>query len=340
MMNHLSIALRARFAAFLWTVTLCTAAIFAWSSPAIAQDELEAKREKARPIALEGFQLLQDGKYNEAIAKLEEAERIFHAPTHLLYIGRARKELGEQLTAYNTFVDILIEDIPNYAPEAFQKAKADARFEAEALQSQIATLEIAVSGAPLEMVTVKVDGKPVPAKRLAYPVGVTAGQHTVEASAEGAPPDSESVEAVVGQVTPVSLTIESAPEPAPGGGTTTPEAGGGSFPVLATVLLAVGGGALVAGAVTGVMTLSKASDIKDQCDGTVCPVDQEDAADDAKLIGNVSTAMFVVGGVLAATGIILLIVDPFGDSPDTGEEVTASVGVRVGPTGAALVGSF
>lgn len=303
-------------------------------------DDVNARREQARPIALEGFELLQAGKYNEAIAKLEEAERIFHAPTHLLYIGRARKELGDKLSAYNTFIDILVEEIPNYAPKQFLEAKAEAKQEADALVSSIAAVNITVSGVALADATVTIDGSTVDSKRLAYPVGVTAGSHTVEATATGAEPASQTVEGIVGQTQEVSLTLivaDATTGPGPGGDTGTQES---SFPVLATITLALGGGALVAGVITGVMTLGKASDIKDQCQGTVCPIEQESEADDAKVLGNVSTAMFVVGGVLATTGIVLLIVDPFNDPAPSGEEAAASLGLRVGPTGAALVGTF
>ena len=187
---------------------LFAAVMLVFASPAFAQnDDLDKRREQARPIALEGIQLLDDGKFNEAIAKLEEAERIFHAPTHLLYIAKARRELGELLTAYNTYIDILIEEIPNYAPEQFQKAKAEAQREAEALRSSIATVEVKVEGVSLDQVTITLNGNPVPVKRIAYPVGVNAGSHTLEASAAGTEGTSEKVEAIEGQSQPVTLIL-------------------------------------------------------------------------------------------------------------------------------------
>ena len=44
-------------------------------------------------------------------------------------------------------------------------------------------------------------------------------------------------------------------------------------------------------------------------------------------------------GLKIGTGIVLLIVNPGDDSAPSGE-AAASLGVRVGPTGAALVGTF
>ncbi len=314
-------------------VTLVFAAVV--QQPAAAQPadaDLDAKREKARPLAIQGFELLEAGRYNEAIAKLEEAERIFHAPTHLLYIGRARKKLGELLTAYETFVDILIEDIPNYAPAQFQKAKREAQTEADALRAQIATVMVRVSGVPSDDVTVMVDDMPIASVRLAHPIGVTEGAHTVEARADDAESVSKRVEGVVGQTVSVELAIERSTSETP---TVESDTGDDGFPVLGTVILAVGTAALVAGAITGVLTLNKASEIKEKCTGTTCPLAQQSETDDAKLIGNVSTAMFIAGGVLAATGIVLIIV-----GPTSGGSSEAEVGLRIGPSSAAFVGSF
>lgn len=314
-------------------------ALFAMSVTSLvsAQEGLDEKREQARPIALEGFELLQAGKYNEAIAKLEAAERLFHAPTHLLFIGQARKELGELLTAYDTFVDILIEDIPNYAPDQFQEAKADALREAEALRSKIATAVITVSGVPNDRVTVTIDGTPVPPKRLVHPIGLTEGTHTIEASADGVEPVSETVQGIASQSAEVTLELHAPPSPQPD--EAEPAREPGSFPVVGTIVLALGAGALIAGAVTGVITLNEASEIKERCNGTLCPVASERDADDAKLIGNVSTAMFIAGGVLAVAGIVLVIVDPFSSSSPN-KPPAAALSARLGPTGAAVLGTF
>ncbi len=322
----------------LWLPVLVGAVVMFMSSVVMAQDDLDAKREQARPLALAGLELLNAGKNTEAIVKLEEAERIFHAPTHLLFIGRARRGQGELIGAYDTFVDILLEDIPNYAPKPFLKAKREAREEADALLTEIATVVIRVSGVPLDRLAVTIDGTPVRTERLAYPIGVTAGAHTIEATAEGTTPASQSIEVSAGQSPTVTLTLSAVATDLPTkGGQRAPES---PFPVLATIMLVLGGGALAAGAVTGALTLSKASDIKATCTGTVCPEDQQKDADDAKLLGTVSTAMFIGGGVLAATGIVLMIVDPFGDSASDAESASASLAVRLGPTHAAVIGTF
>ncbi|WP_437575298.1 tetratricopeptide repeat protein [Sorangium sp. So ce887] len=99
--------------------------------------------------------------------------------------------------------------------------------------------------------------------------------------------------------------------PAPGGA----EGGGSLLPAgLAFGLGAVGIGV---GAATGLVSLSKVSDIKERCDGRRCPSELKGDADAATTLGHVSTVSFIVGAASAAAGVVLLVVRPGGDAaPD------------------------
>ncbi len=287
------------------------------AAPASAQDV----RDQARALAEEGIALLSEGRAAEAMDKLQAAEALFHAPTHLVYLARAHTQLDQLMEAHDTYVAVLIEQIPNYAPEAFHKARQMAESEATALRPRIATLAISVSGEA----EVRIDGRPIERARLAYPVAVSPGAHTVAAGSA-----RETVRAALGQVTPVTLSADAPPAPAPAPRTPPPadSVEDDGFPVLATIALAVGGAALGVGAVTGALTLDQASDIKRHCQGDVCPRDQEEAADDAKTLGNVSTAMFVAGGVVTALGIVLLVIDLSGDEAVAFELTPSAASLR------------
>ncbi len=67
----------------------------------------------------------------------------------------------------------------------------------------------------------------------------------------------------------------------------------------------VGVGTVVAAGVIGGLALKKNADLAEECDG-YCP-DRKDDVNDNEKMGNMSTAMFIGGGVVAATGIVLLI---------------------------------
>ena len=102
------------------------------------------------------------------------------------------------------------------------------------------------------------------------------------------------------------------------------------------VALGVGGVGLVVGGVTGAMALSQGSDLKDRCAAGGC--DQQNSGDDlaaANTVADVSTVSFVAGGVLAAVGLVGLIVQS-GDDGGQG----ARIEPLLGPGIAGVRGSF
>jgi hypothetical protein len=319
-----------------------------FSTGARAQDE-QAVRNEARSLAREGIALLNEGKFEAAIAKLEQAEQKFHAPTHLLYIARAHAGLDQPRKAYDLYIGIVVEPIPNYAPQAFHEARQNAEAEAQALRARLATVKVNIRGAPPDRATVEIDGKAVHSDRLAYPVAVDAGSVEVVASAPSAEPVSRTIETQVGKVAEVDITLapsedlpsegrgsDGAVTPSPGEGADGSDSGLG---IGAGIAFGIGGAALVAGIITGVMTLNRAADIKESCTDNVCPLEQEAEADDAKVIGNVSTAMFVVGGVGVATGVALLIAAITTDSSEQSARRSGPQ-VHIGPAGVAVSGRF
>ena len=297
-------------------------------------------RDDARALALEGIRLLDAGEAEDALAKLEQAESTFHAPPHLLYIARAQRRLGRLVDAHRTLVKVMAEDVLDGAPPAFQKARQDAVVEATDLISKVPSLSIEVSGGT-RPISVAVDGAPIPVSHLSFPVAVVAGSHEVVGNDGDGRRVSTSVEAsAAGVKVPVFLDFAapaSSEEPTPG---LSPEPGGddeavlGSFPVVGTVLISVGAAALVGGVITGALTLTEADDIKQSCNQNVCPPELEADADNAKTVGNLSTGLFIAGGIVAAAGVAVLIVEL------NAAEDEPEVGLQIRPGGLSLVGRF
>jgi len=295
-------------------------------------------RDDARALALAGIRLLEAGKPEEAIAKLELAESTFHAPPHLLYIARAQRRMGRLVDAHRTLVRVMAEDLLSEAPDAFKKAQRDAAVEATDLISKVPSLVIEIDDGTAPY-TAAVDGYKVTSAELEYPVAVDdTGRHEVVVTdAEG------NVEAVGGidAVTPgtrVAVAVRYLGEAPPDTPLSDSEGGvadgGGRFPVLGTVILSLGVAGLIGGAVTGALTLSEAKDIKASCVDDVCPTALEDDADSAKTLGNVSTGLCIAGGIVAAAGLAVLVVEL------TNEDDLGELGVLVGPGSLALIGRF
>ncbi len=298
-------------------------------------------RDDARELALEGIRLLDADQPEEALVKLEQAESTFHAPPHLLYIARAQRRLGRLVDAHRTLVKVMAEDVLDGAPPAFAKAKQDAVVEATDLATKVPSLTIEVTGGA-RPISVAVDGTPIPSSHLSYPVAVVAGAHEVVASDGEGRRRSKTVEAsTAGVKVAVVLDFDAAtpselpvgPDPEPTGDVHV--SSDGSFPIVGTILISLGAAAIVGGAITGALTLTEAGDIKESCNQNVCPPDLEDDADGAKTLGHLSTGLFIAGGVVAAAGIVVLVVEL-----SEGDDDAPELGLQVRPGGMSLVGRF
>jgi hypothetical protein len=292
-----------------------------------AQGGRESRKDIARTLGDEGVGLYRAGRYREALELFRRAEELHHAPTLVIYMARCEDKLGKLVAAKRRYVDLLYEaqELPANAPTQFARAVEDAKKELGALEPRIPKLTVVVRGDRAPGATVTIDG--TPATEL-VDVLVDPGDHVVEVRASGAPAVSERVTLAEG----ASATVELEPGAAAGEPVTEP--GGGSTLLWSGVAAtAVGGALLVVGAATGAAHLAEVSDLETRCIDGHCPVSDAEEADRAKALADASTATFVIGGVAAAAGVVLLTIH-FVDQPE------ASVGTRLSPTGLALFGAF
>jgi len=279
----------------------------------------EAAMKAARPHAEKGFALFEQERYSASIAEFERAEARYHAPPHLLYIARAKARLGRLVEARDGFRAIVEETLDDQSPRAFHVAQVEAKAELTELEGQIPSVQITIVGLEAESATLIVNGE----ERGAPPesLELDPGQYSIEARSDGAWAPPQSVTLEPGDNTLVTLQMQ-ADE-------------GGAFMVPALVAFGVAGVGLVIGTITGIVSLNQTADIDEQCEGDRCPPSLEGDADAAKATGNASTAFFVIGGIAAATGATLLLLD---SSDSTTSE--ARVQLRVGPGAVQLTGTF
>jgi hypothetical protein len=170
------------------------------------------------------------------------------------------------------------------------------------------------------------------------------GAHVVEASAPGFKPSTQRFDVNDGGSRAVSLTLERAPdqpktvivdnnthhdETHPTPVTTTRH----NY-VPAFVAFGGAGAALVFGGVFGGLAIAKKNDLVTTCGGgTSCPPSARSAYDDTKTFANLSTVGFVVAGVTAVVGIVLVAVAPK-------HTVVENVSMGVTPNGLFLGGAF
>jgi hypothetical protein len=253
----------------------------------------ERAKDAARPLAQRGYELYELGRYAEAIELFRQAEARYHAPPHLLYIARGLAELGRFLEARRTYASVAGEVIAPDAPAQFHQARSDAERELAALEPRIPVIEIDTNvearGADVWIDRRRVGRAPVR-------VPVDPGAHEIVLRpAEGAG-RSRTVTLAAGQSVRLDFEVEAAPtelDPLVPG---------------AVAAFAVSGVALAVGIGTGVASLAKVADLEEACPDRRCPPELEESGAEAERLGNVSTVMFVVAGVGAATGATLLLI--------------------------------
>ena len=304
------------------------AIVFVALAPAVARaDTSDVNRATARELTLEGYDALDRKDYATAADRFARANALFPAPTIELGLAHAQVGLGKLVEALVTYSRITHRVLLPTAPVAFTKAVQVARAEMAALMPRISHVVIAVRGARGAKVTM--DGVEVPAAALGVKRAADPGTHVISATAPGAVPAEVRIALPEGKVENVELTLKLDPHAPP---TPTPppslrpsvapalvpppavRAGMSTQKVIGFASIGAGAASLVAGAITGGLALSKRSALLDACPDGSCFASQQTAlqsdVDAYHTLGTVSTATFIAGGALAATGVVLLLTAP------------------------------
>jgi hypothetical protein len=289
-----------------WAIALLLIA-----SPAVAQPA-KSPSEAARTLYVEGKDLRRTGDLEGSLAKLEAAHALYPTPITGLEAARGNALVGHLKKAVAVLESLASLPIK---PAESQKT-ADARAEATTLLAQyrdrLGKLHVSVEP---EAARVLVDGEEVSgAARLAW--SVDPGMHHVIAE-DGERRATEDVRVVEGEersislslLEPVPVVVVGPPEQAVVTSTSAVrrELPPPSPPVspLAYAGFGVAAVGLVTGSITGVMTLARASDLKDECHNGACLPDAHLGT--TQMLGTVSTIAFVVGGAGLLFGLGALV---------------------------------
>jgi hypothetical protein len=333
------------------------AVILTVSFTAVAGDKVGLST--ARELAKQGLQAYDAGHYEEAVDKLSKAYEVVHVPTLAVNEARALVKLGRLVAASELYLEA--SRIPS--EKSWQSTQADAQRDAERergdLLPRIPRLRIIFKGASPSDVAVTIDGAAVPqaladAEQLVDPgerhIEGTRGTEVVKQSVNVKESDHAQVTLQFTQTnaaaTPLGSNVPSRPNQAAQPATTrTPLApppaaehkGGGGQKIIGWTSLSLGGVGLVLGSVSGILASSKRSSLLDSstcsADGRHCSPAQASDVNAYNSLRTVSTVGFIAGGVLAATGVTLLLTTPK-------QESQPPVGLWVSPNGATVFGGF
>ena len=213
------------------------------------------------------------------------------------------------------------------------------------------TVVIQVEGAAVSAITLSLDGASVATDLIGEPRPIDPGSHQVigvrgtervEVRIDVA--EGERKTAVV-HFTEASVAAPPARAPQQGEATAPAEpettaapetvSSGSGRHTLAWVTIGVGAAGLVLGGVTGAMAVADRSALRSSgvCFGTDCGTREASKVDSYNSMRTLSSVGFIAGGVVAATGVVLLLTAPHGSHE-------ANAALFVAPTCIGIKGAF
>jgi len=317
----------------------------------VASAQSDADRATARQLGQDGQQALDAKDYRAAEDHFRRADKLVHAPTLELGLARALAGVGKFVESQETYNRIVREGVAPGAPEAFKHAIDDARKEVETVSTKVGAVTITVKGrdgADVADPSVALDGQPINSASLGVRRAIDPGNHALHVSATGYKPADFNFPVTAGSNIDQPIVLEkdlgaaappAAPAPSPAtnatpatspapssDNTATPSNKGSIAPWIA---FGVGGVGLVVGAITGGLALGDHSTLASECGNGTCATNDSKAQSDLSsyhTMGAISTVGFIVAGVGAAAGVVLLITAPK-SQPTTGLQVSPTIGL-------------
>jgi len=315
----------------------------------------------ARELAKQGLQAYDAGRYGEAAEKLAKAYEVVRVPTLAVNEARALVKLGKLVAASELYLEA--KRIPS--EKSWQSAQFDAQRDAEKerndLLPRVPRLKVKFKGASPSEIALSIDGAAVPSALAEEEQVVDPGERHVEGT-RGNEVVTQSVTVKEGDHAMVTLQfVQSAARVAvtPGVGSAPQENQNAGQSIAAVsplaapqtldkrpsstqktigwVTLSLGGAGLIAGSVTGIMAMAKRSSLLDSntcsADAKHCSAAQSSDVDAYNGLRTISTVGFIAGGVLAATGVTLLLTAPKRESQPR-------IGLWLSPSSASVYGGF
>lgn len=279
----------------------------------------------ARALAVEGLKLAQAGRCDEAVSKLERAEKLHHSPIVLSQLGECNVSLGKLVVGTEALRKVLRDPLPDNPSPALIKAYERAQRALEVAKPRIGAITILLSKTAPPDLRLTVDGQVVPATLLDTELPADPGEHTVEVVAVGylkaiarvslSPADKKTVslklevDPYAPAIAPPADKTEVAPvarKREPATGTASPRASQAApSHAAAYVAWGIGVAGVGVGSAFGVIAMKDQQDLEKRCGSSSCTADSSGLLESAKRSGNISTLAFGVGGVGLVMGTVL-----------------------------------
>lgn len=300
------------------------------TTPVLAQTASDGDRAIAAGHA--ALDLYNKGSWAAARTRFEEADRLMHSPVFLLYAARCARNAEDLVGARALYERVARETLPATAPPPWANAVTSAKEELAALVKRMA-------GATPTATASATSSAPVPTASSTAPIPTASSTAPAPTASATSTTGGQAVPTGTAPIPSLLPTSSAAPRSS---AVTGPFAPGGAPPqtgTLAPGLAALGVGLAGIGAGIGMFVHAKsiANGVLERCgDSPKCNEDDLPNRQSAYDFAGGATGAFLGGGLLAATGVALLIWRPFGRTAQPGQGLT----VQPGPGALRVTGSF
>ena len=280
----------------------------------------------ARALAVDGVKLAQSDRCNEAIDKLERAEKLHHAPIVLTRLGECYIKLGRLVEGVESLRAVLREPLPSNPSEALTQAYADAESLFEANKPKLASLTVNVEGtAPNAALSLSIDGRSLPSALIGTAHPSDPGDHDIQVSAPGYVTSARKVTLSAGEEQTVTLTMTASADSAPrqvaasAAATDAKSASAKALPLTAAsrspshlpayISWGVGAVGLGLGVGFGIAAMNDKSDLDARCPAKACPPSESRLLDTSRKNATISTIGYGVALAGAAAGVVLFLLE-------------------------------
>lgn len=309
------------------------------TTTAVGQEVTAADRAEAKRLYTEARKLLADGKPDESVALFRQAHELAPTPVTRLELARVLATQGSLLEARTLAKSVSELPVTKTETSKSKSARKDAVLFATELEPKIPRVRLTFASEQPAEQEVTVDGKAVSKELLSTALELDPGDHTVvvRLGSEQAETKFKLNEGETRELTVTAVQVPPPPLPPPPVETAPPPVDKPMLPppvlppalpppviqpvppsegltVAVPLLLSIGGASLLAGGITGVIAMGQASSLIEACTeggvaGACARGTEADQLYTHQATAAASTALFVVGGLLATAGGVVWIVD-------------------------------
>ena len=189
-----------------WIGTIVVGACLLLASKTFAQSA--ADKAAARDLAIAGIKLHNQGEHKKALEKLQRAQRLFDAPTHLLFIARSQVKLGLLVEGSETYRELNRSQLGSDPPAAFVNAVNAGKKELPAVLPRIPKLTVEVEPSDVEGLEVFLDNQPISSAAIGVARPTNPGKHVVRVTAPGYKRQQKELKLDEGKTTSLKFTLE------------------------------------------------------------------------------------------------------------------------------------